>query len=191
MFVDAVTFRLIHMSIPDLITWCHSTYCLGEPQNPPWFGVWTIFQIQKCHWCSPFQTQTRLIHSYIYYICIPAHAGHIFNYIYTCRCRWVCVCLGVRLYLDNPPSILWSWIQPSPSGFHMFIPIHLSSGPIPNEIIHWVASRDNLQFYTGCSGFYRIGPNCRGLWNQPEFHPDQFQKFKILVMAKCGGCVGF
>lgn len=68
---------------------------------------------------------------------------------------------------------------------YMFIPVHLSSGPIPNVIIHWVASRDNVQFYTGCSGFYRIGPNCRGLWNQPEFHPDQFQKFKILVMAKC------
>lgn len=129
----------------------------------------------------------------IFIIFVYRHMRDIYLiiYIYTCRCRWVCVCLGVRLYLDNPPSILWSWIQPSPSGFHMFIPIHLSSGPIPNEIIHWVASRDNLQFYTGCSGFYRIGPNCRGLWNQPEFHPDQFQKFKILVMAKCGGCVGF
>ena len=94
MFVDAVTFRLIHMSIPDLITWCHSTYCLGEPQNPPWFGVWTIFQIQKCHWCSPFQTQTRLIHSYIYYICIPAHAGHIFNYIYIHVGAGGCVCVS-------------------------------------------------------------------------------------------------
>ena len=177
----------------------------------PWWTpksalVWSLDHLpnSKMPLMFTFQTQTRLIHSYI---CIPAHAGHIFNYIYiyTCRCRWVCVCVCVSrcatvswqssihfMVMDSTLTLWFSrQIIACKHIIYMFIPVHLSSGPIPNVIIHWVASRDNLQFYTGCSGFYRIGPNCRGLWNQPEFHPDQFQKFKILVMAKCGGCVGF